>query len=103
MFLIMTFHLVSKALAAAFTSVVAYVLWKFAVIFASPYRSSLRILPGPPSQSWIYGSYPELVLDDGDLNRIQFEEWPRKYGPTYTFHNRLNVRQTLTFRFMAKV
>lgn len=94
MFLIMSSGFVSKALMSAFTAVLAYAVWKLAVILVSPYRSSLRILPGPPSQSWIYGSFPEIAMDDGDLAPIQFKDWPTKYGPTYMFHNRLNVRRT---------
>lgn len=86
----MSSELALKVLTSLVAAALAYAAWKVTQTFVAPYRSSLRILRGPPSISWIHGSF-RPVLDDSEADKL-FELWPKEYGATFAFRDFLNVR-----------
>ncbi|KZT70528.1 cytochrome P450 [Daedalea quercina L-15889] len=83
----MTSEFATKALTSIGTAALAYAIWKIVTTLVAPYRSSLRNLPGPPSVSWILGSFRK----SGEENvPVLFEEWSRKYGATFSFQDWFN-------------
>ena len=89
----MSYELTAKVLTSLVAAALAYVVWKVTRTFVAPYRSSLRILRGPPSISWMHGSF-RPVLDDSEADKL-FELWPKEYGATFAFRHFLNARYQL--------
>lgn len=89
----MSSELAVKVLTSLAAAAVAFVAWKVAQTFIAPYWSSLRILRGPPSISWMHGSF-RPVLDDSEADKL-FELWPKEYGATFAFRHFLNARHQL--------
>lgn len=52
------------------------------------YRSPLRKLPGPKSQSWLYGNVGE-ILEKGQS--VAWDEWTSTYGKTFQYPSMFNV------------
>ena len=52
------------------------------------YRSPLRKLPGPPSQSWLYGNLKE-IFEKGQS--VAWDEWMSTYGKTFRYPDIFNV------------
>ena len=51
-------------------------------------RSPLRKLPGPKSQSWLYGNIKE-ILEKGQS--VAWDEWASTYGKTFQYPVMFNV------------
>lgn len=92
----MSSELAAKVLTSLVAAALAYLSWKVTQTLVAPYRSSLRLLRGPPSISWIHGSF-RVALDESEADKL-FELWPRQYGASFAFHNTLNVRDSLSQR-----
>ncbi|KAI0656548.1 cytochrome P450 [Cubamyces menziesii] len=60
-----------------------YILWRIYNHLVLVYRSPLRILPGPPSPSWVYGNSKEIFATEG--NSLP-DKWFAQYGKTYVDH-----------------
>lgn len=52
-------------------------------------KSPLRKLPGPPSQSWLYGNVKQIF---GRGQSETWDEWMSVYGKTFRFSVMFNVR-----------
>ena len=52
-------------------------------------KSPLRKLPGPPSQSWLYGNVKQ-IFERGQS--IAWDEWMLTYGKTFRYPVLFNVR-----------
>ncbi|KAJ6589227.1 cytochrome P450 [Mycena capillaripes] len=65
-----------------FLSISAYVFYRISKRIYRIYRSPLRVLPGPASVSWLYGSFS--VVSESDAYRL-FERWTREWGPTFKY------------------
>ena len=66
-----------------------YILWRIYNHLVLVYRSPLRILPGPPSPSWVYGNSKEIFATEG--NSLP-DKWFAQYGKTYVDHEFFMVR-----------
>lgn len=63
-----------------------------------PLFSPLRLLPGPPSSSWLFGNLLEIrALDNVDPH----EQWFKQYGPVFKYKGFLNVRYTSSIIFLC--
>ena len=51
-------------------------------------KSPLRQLPGPPSQSWLYGNL-KYILESGQS--AAWDEWMATYGKTFRYPSTFNV------------
>lgn len=51
-------------------------------------KSPLRKLPGPPSQSWLYGNVKQIF---GRGQSVAWDEWMSVYGKTFRFSVMFNV------------
>ncbi|CAL1706741.1 unnamed protein product [Somion occarium] len=58
-------------------AVVLLSLWKLVELIGRPYRSPLRVLPGPPNPSWLLGFF--FAEEESDPRKMQ-EEWVETYG-----------------------
>ncbi|KAI0360869.1 cytochrome P450 [Trametes cingulata] len=58
--------------------------WKTYRFFASIYRTPLRILPGPPSPSWVFGNLKEIESVEGTLLP---DRWFEQYGGHFVDHD----------------
>ncbi|EIN06514.1 cytochrome P450 [Punctularia strigosozonata HHB-11173 SS5] len=56
-------------------------------------RSPLRNLRGPPSASWIYGNFAQIL--SGDSGLVQ-DEWIKQYGPTFKVNGLFNSNRLYT-------
>lgn len=55
-------------------------------------RAKLTKLPGPPSDSWLFGVGKKVFVEDsGEL----FEKWSKEYGPVFQFPGAFGVRRTV--------
>ena len=65
-------------------------------------KSPLRKLPGPPSQSWLYGNIGQ-IFERGQS--VAWDEWMSTYGKTFRYpamfnvhslyhHSQLNLKST---------
>ena len=52
-------------------------------------RSPLRKLPGPPSQSWLFGNVM-YIFEKGQS--VAWDEWIATYGKTFQYPSMFNVR-----------
>jgi hypothetical protein len=52
-------------------------------------KSPLRNLPGPPSQSWLYGN-AKYIIERGQS--VAWDEWMATYGKTFQYPSMFNVR-----------
>ena len=52
-------------------------------------KSPLRKLPGPPSQSWLYGNV-KYIFERGQS--VAWDEWMVTYGKTFQYPSMFNVR-----------
>ncbi|KAJ7062855.1 cytochrome P450 [Mycena amicta] len=68
-----------KLLITLFGAPTAYAVYKIILATFRGLRSPLRILPGPPRQSWLLGNVPELFKDD---DNGLMERWVELYGTT---------------------
>ncbi|KAI0644488.1 cytochrome P450 [Trametes meyenii] len=55
----------------------AYGLWRIYRFLVFVNRTPLRVLPGPPAQSWIHGNLKQLVSEE---NHVLPDKWFRQYG-----------------------
>ncbi|KAI0328401.1 cytochrome P450 [Cubamyces sp. BRFM 1775] len=68
---------------AVLLAAAGYFLWKIYKVLVFVYRSPLRILPGPPSPSWVYGNSKEVfAVEQNSLP----DKWFAQYGKTYVDH-----------------
>ncbi|KAI0633788.1 cytochrome P450 [Trametes polyzona] len=58
----------------------AYALWRLYCKWHFVYRTPLRVLPGPPAASFIYGNLREITKED---NFVVIDRWFEQYGPTF--------------------
>lgn len=75
-------------------SAFVYVLYRFSAAYLRFIRSPLRDLPGPPSLSFLRGSFADM--SEGNGYRLM-EQWAREYGNTFVFRSLLSV-STLCLR-----
>ena len=75
----------TKLILGVVGTLVAYGLY---LVFIRPRFSSLRALPGPPSESLIWGNLRQVLRADG---ATKHEEWIQKYGNTYVYKAFFNV------------
>lgn len=52
-------------------------------------KSPLRKLPGPPSQSWLFGNV-KYIFERGQS--FAWDEWRATYGQTFHYPSMFNVR-----------
>lgn len=75
-------------------SAFVYVLYRFSVSYLKFRRSPLRDLPGPPSLSFLRGSFTDT--SEGNGYRLM-GQWAREYGNAFVFRSLLSV-STLCIR-----
>ncbi|PCH43025.1 cytochrome P450 [Wolfiporia cocos MD-104 SS10] len=73
--------------------IIAYALWKLALILIAPYTSTIRDLPGPPNRSWLFGNLREIFEADG---AVLHEAWVEQYGLTIKYKGWLNSDRLYT-------
>ncbi|KAI0673974.1 cytochrome P450 [Trametes maxima] len=73
----MTLFITSPQVSAVLFVCVAHVLWRIYRLLARVYGSPLRILPGPPAPSWIYGHMKQIVSEE---NAVLPDKWFEQYG-----------------------
>ncbi|KZT65611.1 cytochrome P450 [Daedalea quercina L-15889] len=75
-------------LLSACTVLAVFALWKLGrIVLNLSHSSSLRILPAPPSPSWLYGNLREIA---GAEARTLHEKWVEQYGSTITYKGLFN-------------
>jgi len=80
------FWLLSVALLVISFLVFVFTLAKHQIRIA---KSPLRKLPGPPSQSWLYGNIKQ-IFERGQS--VAWDEWVSTYGRTFLYRDMFNVR-----------
>jgi hypothetical protein len=65
-----------------------WVVWKIAKRVFDVYRSPLRKLPGPPSDSFIFGNFLRIIT--GETQKT-FLEWEQTYGHVFAVNAVLGV------------
>lgn len=86
-------QLLPKILGSAVSALGFYGVVKLLGFLYHELTSSVRLLPGPPSTSWIYGNLKEISnLEDSQLH----EEWERAYGHTTQYKGILGMVRMCT-------
>ncbi|KAF9501060.1 cytochrome P450 [Pleurotus eryngii] len=86
-------QLLPKILGSAICALGFYGVLKLANFLHRELTSSVRLLPGPPSTSWIYGNLKEISnLEDSRLH----EEWGRVYRHTTQYKGILGMVRMCT-------
>ncbi|KAF4578374.1 hypothetical protein EYR36_000181 [Pleurotus pulmonarius] len=86
-------QLLPKILGSAISALGFYGVFKLLSFLYHELTSSFRLLPGPPSTSWIYGNLKEISnLEDSKLH----EEWGRIYGHTTQYKGILGMARMCT-------
>ncbi|KDQ34064.1 hypothetical protein PLEOSDRAFT_1034004 [Pleurotus ostreatus PC15] len=86
-------QLLPKILGSAISALGFYGVFKLLAFLYHELTSSVRLLPGPPSTSWIYGNLKEISnLEDSRLH----EEWGRAYGHTTQYKGILGMVRMCT-------
>src|SRR6266404_765808 len=70
-----------------------YVLWPLSRLITSRFRSPLRLLPCPPSPSFLVGNLAQL--SDEENNNI-FQTWTSLYGHTFTYRGFISGHRLIT-------
>ncbi|TFK45693.1 cytochrome P450 [Heliocybe sulcata] len=73
-------------------------LYKLLRLFIRPYFSPTRALPGPPSPSWLWGNFKDIVKAD---NSVLHEAWLDKYGPVIRYTGMFNDNRVTTLDMRA--
>ncbi|KAI0652715.1 cytochrome P450 [Trametes meyenii] len=73
----MTPIITSPQVSAVLFVCVAHVLWRICRFLARVFGTPLRVLPGPPAPSWIYGHMKQIVSEE---NAALPDKWFEKYG-----------------------
>ena len=74
-------------------AVILYVLWPLSKLVVSRFRSPLRLLPSPPSPSFLVG---HLAQVSGEENSNIFQKWAEVYGHTFTYRGFINGYRLIT-------
>lgn len=77
-----------RFLLAAGTSISFYGVYKLGCQFLGPYFSPLRDLPGPKSESFIWGNLGEMQTEEYIKKH---EEWVETYGKVIKYKGFFNV------------
>jgi hypothetical protein len=70
-----------------------YVLWPLSRLVVSRFRSPLRLLPSPPSPSYLMGHLAQVSVEE---NNNIFQKWTELYGRTFTYRGFVNGYRLLT-------
>ncbi|KAJ7641534.1 cytochrome P450 [Roridomyces roridus] len=75
------------------TFVTAYILYRVLKRVYRIYNSSLRLIPGPPSLGFFYGSVSQVL--EADAYRL-FDRWTSQWGPTFKYSSMFNANKLYT-------
>ncbi|KAI0328400.1 cytochrome P450 [Cubamyces sp. BRFM 1775] len=75
--------LVSPTVVAVLLVASGYLIWRMYKILAFTFGSPLRVFPGPPSPSWVYGNLKEMYAVEGTSLP---DKWFEQYGKVYVDH-----------------
>ncbi|KAI0633800.1 cytochrome P450 [Trametes polyzona] len=64
-------------------AVSAYAFWRVYTRWHFVYRSPLRVVPGPPASSFIYGNLKDITAED---NFVVLDRWFTQYGRNFKDH-----------------
>ncbi|KII91512.1 hypothetical protein PLICRDRAFT_135746 [Plicaturopsis crispa FD-325 SS-3] len=78
---------------SAGATLVAFGLYKLAELVYKNISSPLQNLPGPPSSSWVYGNFREILQADPS---VVHEKWVEQYGQTFKYAGLGNVPRLFT-------
>ncbi|KAF5318137.1 hypothetical protein D9619_012227 [Psilocybe cf. subviscida] len=71
-----------QLLFVALVSLSLYGAYHTTVFFYNQATSAVRHIPGPASQSWLYGNYKEVWTSESS---ILYAQWAKEYGPTFQY------------------
>lgn len=77
------FSVTSPDVLAVIFAVSAYAVWRAYSFVSFVYRTPLRILPGPPVASLVYGNLKEIQEVEGSSLP---DQWFTKYGKNFVDH-----------------
>lgn len=77
------FSITSPDVLAVIFAISAYAAWRVYSFVSFVYRTPLRILPGPPVASLVYGNLKEIQEVEGSFLP---DRWFTKYGKNYVDH-----------------
>lgn len=69
-----------------------YALWKAVKLAYRSYSSPLRLLPGPPSESLLFGNFKAILEAE---NSVLQEKWLEEYGDTIAYPGFLGVSPSI--------
>jgi hypothetical protein len=75
------------------SALILYLLRPFLKLVVSRFRSPLRLLPSPPSPSFLVGNLAQI--SDEENNNI-FQTWTELYGHTFTYRGFINGHRLIT-------
>ena len=85
----MAFSLTSLDVLVVLFAAIGYLSSKLYRFLAVVYGSPLRVLPGPPSPSLVYGNLKQMFSTEGTTLP---DEWFQQYGKCYVDHEFFMVR-----------
>ncbi|KAF8272636.1 cytochrome P450 [Lactarius quietus] len=74
-------------------AVILYVLRPLSGLVVSRFRSPLRLLPSPPSPSFLIGNLAQVSDEE---NNNTFQRWTELYGHTFTYRGFINGYRLIT-------
>ncbi|KAH9894819.1 cytochrome P450 [Cubamyces lactineus] len=94
----MVLILTSPEFLAVLSTAAGYLIWRLYKFLVFVYRSPLRVLPGPPSPSWVHGNLKELLATEGTTLP---DKWFEQYGKVYVDHEFLMTPRLWTLDPLA--
>lgn len=85
----MALSFTSPDVLAVLFAAIGYLLWKLYKFLAIVYTSPLRVLPGPPSPSLVYGNLKQMFATEGTTLP---DQWFEQYGKCFVDHEFFMVR-----------
>ncbi|KAH9894817.1 cytochrome P450 [Cubamyces lactineus] len=79
----MALSFTSPDVLAVLFAAIGYLLWKLYRFLAIVYASPLRVLPGPPSPSLVYGNLKQMFATEGTTLP---DQWFEQYGKCFVDH-----------------
>ncbi|TFK22664.1 cytochrome P450 [Coprinopsis marcescibilis] len=83
-------------LTSLFATFGTYGLYRILSFFYQEWTSPLKVLPGPPSQSWLFGNFKTASAALWEMPGPIHEQWVKEYGNTIVYKGILGMNRLYT-------